>query len=93
MVLLVGLMICVYKAIASAPANKGLQRTALCAREIRAFLKAGISPTAFLIYECAAAEAQAVRRQPSIPSQNNSSFDPLTTLNNSDRLNCGTHVW
>jgi len=46
----------------SAP-NTGLQRTALCAREIIAFLKSGIDPTAFPIYGCAAAEAQAVGRQ------------------------------
>ena len=40
--------------------NKGLQRTALCAHKIAAILKAGIRPTAFPIYECAAAEAQTV---------------------------------
>jgi hypothetical protein len=39
----------------------GLQRTALCAREIGAILTAGIGPSAFPIYECAAADAQAVR--------------------------------
>jgi len=48
----------------SAP-NTGLQRTALCAREIIAFLKSGIDPTAFPIYGCAAAEAQAVGWLPS----------------------------
>jgi hypothetical protein len=39
-----------------------MQRTALCARKIEAILKSGISPTAFPIYECAAADAQAVGR-------------------------------
>jgi hypothetical protein len=57
-------MICAYIAIASAPANKGLQRTALCARKIVAFLKPGFSPTAFPIYCSAAAEAQTVGREP-----------------------------
>ncbi len=42
------------------PPNTGLQRTALCAHKIGAFLKAGIGPTTFPIYERAAAEAQAV---------------------------------
>jgi hypothetical protein len=42
--------------------NTGMQRTALCAHKIAAILKAGISPTALPIYQCAAAEAQAVRR-------------------------------
>jgi hypothetical protein len=40
----------------------GMQRTALCACKIGAILKLGSSPTAFPIYECAAADAQAVRR-------------------------------
>src|SRR5690349_18020386 len=40
--------------------NKGLQRTALCADKIGAFLKAGSNQRAFPIYGCAAAEAQAV---------------------------------
>jgi hypothetical protein len=31
------------------PANKGMQRTALCAREIAAFLNSGINPSAFSI--------------------------------------------
>ena len=44
------------------PPNTGMQRTALCARKIVAFLKAGIGPTAFPIYQCAAADAQPVRR-------------------------------
>jgi len=39
-----------------------LQRTALCADKIVAILKAGIGSIAFPIYDCAAAEAQAVRR-------------------------------
>jgi hypothetical protein len=39
-----------------------MQRTALCAREIGAFLNAGIGLTAFPIYECAAADAQPVGR-------------------------------
>jgi hypothetical protein len=39
-----------------------LQRTALGADKIGAILKAGFGSTAFPIYECAAAEAQAVRR-------------------------------
>ncbi len=42
------------------PPNRRLQRTALCARKIAAFLKAGISLTAISSYGCAAAEAQAV---------------------------------
>jgi hypothetical protein len=37
-----------------------MQRTALRARKIGAFLKAGISPTVVTIYQCAAADAQAV---------------------------------
>ena len=40
-----------------------MQPTALCAHKIGAILESGISPTAFPIYVCAAAEAQAVRRQ------------------------------
>lgn len=36
--------------------NLGLQRTALCAYKIKAILKAGISSTAFPIYDRAAAE-------------------------------------
>jgi hypothetical protein len=44
--------------------NKGMQRTALCAHKIAAILKAGFSPTAFPIYRCAAADAQAVSPQP-----------------------------
>lgn len=47
------------------PPNKGMQRTALCAREIGAILKVGTSPTVFAIYQCAAADAQPVRRFPS----------------------------
>src|SRR4051812_31439586 len=46
--------------------NKGLQRTARCADKIVAILKARISSTAFSVYGCAAAEAQAVSWQPSI---------------------------
>ncbi|KPV52750.1 hypothetical protein SE17_13630 [Kouleothrix aurantiaca] len=42
------------------PPNKGFQLTALCARKIGAFLKSEIGTIAFPIYECAAAEAQAV---------------------------------
>jgi len=42
-----------------------MQRTALRARKIVAFLKAGISPTAFPIYQCAAADAQTVGPPPS----------------------------
>jgi hypothetical protein len=37
-----------------------MQRTALRARKIGAFLKVGISATAVPIYECAAADAQTV---------------------------------
>ncbi len=37
-----------------------MQRTALRARKIIAFLKVGISPTVLPIYGCAAADAQAV---------------------------------
>jgi hypothetical protein len=44
--------------------NQGLQRTALRARKIGAFLKPGNSPTAFSIYDYAAAEAQAVGPPP-----------------------------
>ena len=44
------------------PPNQGLQRTALGAHKIGAILKSGINPSAFPIYECAAAEAQAVGR-------------------------------
>jgi len=47
--------------------NQGLQRTALGADKIAAILKSGIGPIAFPIYECAAADAQGVRRQPSMP--------------------------
>jgi len=39
-----------------------MQRTALCARKIVAFLKVGIGPTVFPIYWCAAADAQPVGR-------------------------------
>jgi hypothetical protein len=42
------------------PSNTGMQRTALGARKIVAFLKVRISPTVFPIYWCAAADAQAV---------------------------------
>ena len=50
--------------------NRGLQRTALGADQIGAILEARISSAAFPIYGCAAAEAQAVRRQPrtSVPA-------------------------
>jgi len=48
------------------PPNTGLQRTALRAHKIAAILKVGISSTAFPIYECAAAEAQAVGPLPII---------------------------
>jgi hypothetical protein len=44
--------------------DERLQRTALCADKIAAILSAGIGPTAFLIYRCAAAEAQAVGPPP-----------------------------
>jgi hypothetical protein len=40
-----------------------MQRTALCARKIVAFLNAGISPTVIPIYRCAAADAQPVGPQ------------------------------
>src|SRR5262245_6095982 len=43
------------------PPNTGLERTALCADKIGAFLKAGFRTIAFPIYWCAAAQAQAVR--------------------------------
>jgi len=46
-----------------------LQRTALGAHKIVAFLKPGISPTAFLIYRCAAAEAQGVGRHYAVQYQ------------------------
>jgi hypothetical protein len=46
------------------PPNQGLQRTALRAHKIGAFLKAAHCSTAFPIYDSAAAEAQAVGRQP-----------------------------
>jgi hypothetical protein len=45
--------------------NQRLQRTALCAHEIVAFLKARISSIVFSTYWCAAAEAQHVGRLPS----------------------------
>ena len=45
----------------------GMQRTALCTRKIVAFLNVRIGPTAFPIYRCAAADAQAVRLLPSNP--------------------------
>jgi hypothetical protein len=45
-----------------------LQRTALCADKIVAILKSRIGPTTFPIYECAAAQAQAVGRQLSCTS-------------------------
>ena len=41
----------------------GMQRTALRARKIGAFLKSGIGPSAFPIYQCAAADAQTVGPQ------------------------------
>ncbi len=44
------------------PPNTGMQRTALCARKIGAFLKVGISWTPVPIYGCAAADAQTVSR-------------------------------
>ena len=46
-----------------------MQRTALCARKIVAFLKAGIGPTAFPIYGCAAADAQPVGPRYTITSR------------------------
>ena len=42
------------------PPNQGLQRTALYAHKIGLFLKSEFGSKAFPIYECAAAEAQAV---------------------------------
>src|SRR6266545_2649510 len=51
---------------AAGPPNTGLQRTALGADKIRAILKPGFGLTAFPIYDCAAAEAQAVGRASSI---------------------------
>jgi len=42
--------------------NTGLQRTALGADTIAAILESGIGSTAFPIYDCTAAEAQAVGR-------------------------------
>jgi hypothetical protein len=48
------------------PSNTGLQRTALCARKIGAFLKVRIGSKPLPIYQCAAADAQAVGRQPII---------------------------
>ncbi len=42
-----------------------MQRTALCALKIGAFLKVGIGSIPVPIYRCAAADAQAVGRQPS----------------------------
>jgi len=45
----------------SARPNTGMQRTALRAHKIAAFLKAGIGPSTFPIYRCAAADAQTVR--------------------------------
>jgi hypothetical protein len=44
--------------------NKGLQRTALSADKIGAILKAGVGPIVLPIYNCAAAEAQAVSPHP-----------------------------
>jgi hypothetical protein len=40
--------------------NEGLERTALCAEKIAAILKPRINSKALPIYECAAAQAQAV---------------------------------
>jgi hypothetical protein len=40
--------------------NTGMQRTALCARKIAAFLKSGIGSRPVPIYRCAAADAQPV---------------------------------
>jgi hypothetical protein len=54
----------------------GMQRTALCARKIVAFLKAGIGPSLFLIYWRAAADAQAVRPQMQGPTR----FTHLSSL-------------
>jgi len=45
----------------------GMQRTALGAREIAPFLKAGISLNAFPVYRCAAADAQPVGRRTITP--------------------------
>jgi len=43
-----------------------MQRTALCARKIVAFLKVRIGSTLVPIYRCAAADAQTVRRLGSV---------------------------
>ena len=52
------------KVISGVPPNTGMQRTALCAHKIGAFLKAGIGATPVPIYWCAAADAQTVGWQP-----------------------------
>jgi len=44
------------------PPNQGMEPTPLRVNKIRAILKLGIGPSAFPIYRCAAAEAQAVGR-------------------------------
>src|SRR6266508_1754959 len=77
---------------AAGPPNTGLQRTALGADKIRAILKPGFGLTAFPIYDCAAAEAQAVGRHSrlsfpansveqcyTIPRQNNDSGRAVVT--------------
>jgi hypothetical protein len=46
------------------PSNTGMQRTALCARKIVAFLKLGFGSTPVPIYRCAAADAQPVGPRP-----------------------------
>ncbi len=42
--------------------NMGMQRTALCAHKIGAFVKVGIGSKRIPIYRCAAANAQTVGR-------------------------------
>jgi len=63
MVLLVGLRIRAHKAITGAPANTGMQRTALCAHKIGPILKPSFVSTLVPIYHCAAADAQTVGPQ------------------------------
>ena len=59
--------------------NQGLQRTALWADKIAAILKPGITPKAFPVYECAAAEAQAVGPPFAVPVTQSVTFITYTT--------------
>jgi len=63
-----------------------MQRTALCARKIVAFLKAGISSATIPIYECAAADAQPVGRIPNAVRCDAQLSNPARSPSNTVRL-------